>query len=118
MENNIINSDLSNELDSLFLDTALCSVSPEDFVNKAREIKNIPQELSDFFQENYGEINGKMLGIFEAAKNYLIDKMEDNWQKIQSLEAFRYYLHHVKDPWDQVTESEIEKLKELQKNNK
>ena len=57
---------LYKELDSMFSDLAKKSKTPEEFIEGARKIKNVPPEIANFFSEKFG--GGSME---DAAKNYM-----------------------------------------------
>jgi hypothetical protein len=67
---------VSQKLDSIFLPIAIDSKSPEDFIFRARIIKSVDPEISNYFTEKFGYSGGKKLSLNQAAENYLNYAME------------------------------------------
>lgn len=65
-----VNDILEAELNKIFLPIAQVSHSPEDFINRARIIKAVQPEISEFFSDRFG--SGGSASMNEAAKNYFI----------------------------------------------
>lgn len=88
----------SQKLDDIFLDIALNSANPADFINRARIIKSVDPELANYFSESFGtDSDGQFLSMEQAAKNYLEYAIGKNLKQA-SKPALKYYMEDLGCP--------------------